>query len=182
MKILQTILVTVLLFSTSIILTFNISSAKAIPPLFLYPANNFWSLLVYVQNTTGKIDWLIHGSWKSSLSNTSTTQNPNVFDAAIEMIKPDGTGRHTHALTNFTLQNVSHPNTNTIMFNGVSTVSKKEGPITDVPTTILISNGNVLSIMFDPQTVQHHFGNSPFFGIVEHRGHDRGSMGGPMGR
>jgi hypothetical protein len=64
------------------------------------------------------------------------------------------------------------------MFNGVSTVGMKEGPISNVPTTILISNGKVLSIIFDPQTVQHHFGNSPFFGIIEHRGHD----GGPMDR
>jgi len=98
------------------------------------------------------------------------------------MIKPDGTGRHTHALTKFILQNISYSNTHTIMFNGVSTVSMKEGSITNVPTTILLSNGNVLSIMLVPQTVQHHFGNSPFFGLVGHPGHGRRPMGGPMGR
>ena len=183
MKILQTLLIAVLLFSTSLILTYNISSAKAIPPAFLARNINFGPLLGVVQNTTtGTIDWLISGTWKSSLSNTTTTQSPNVFDAAIEMIKPDGIGRHTHALSNFTLQNVSHPNTNTTMFNGVSTVGMKEGPISNVPTTILLTNGKVLSIIFDPQTVQHHFGNSPFFGIIEHRGPDLGPMGGPMGR
>ena len=120
-------------------------------------------------------------NWRLNIANDMDIQNnktSDVFNAAIEMIKPDGTGRHTHALSNFTLQNVSHPNTNTTMFNGVSTVGMKEGPISNVPTTILISNGKVLSIIFDPQTVQHHFGNSPFFGIIEHRGHD----GGPMDR
>jgi hypothetical protein len=44
-------------------------------------------------------DCLIFGMWKSSLSNTTNAQNAYVFNAAIEIIMPDGIGRYTHVLT-----------------------------------------------------------------------------------
>lgn len=82
------------------------------------------------------------------------------------MIKPDGTGRHAHTL-NFTVTDISYPNNNMIMYNGFSTVTMKEGTtISNVPTTLLLSNNNIISIMPDPNTVQHHFGDTPFYGVI----------------
>ncbi|HEX5519040.1 MAG TPA: hypothetical protein VFX18_01225 [Candidatus Nitrosocosmicus sp.] len=187
MKNLQTILIAALIFSTSLLFLFAINNAQAAPPRFLVHHISFGPLLGVMQNPNGTVNWLIFGTWKSSLSNTATVQNASVFDAAIEMIKPDGTGHHTHALSNFTVQSVSHPNTNTTMFTGSSTINMREGPILNVPTTILLSNNNVISIFFDPKSVQNHFGDSPFYGVIlNNRGPIAGtmgqSMGGPMHR
>ena len=187
MKNLQTMLIAALIFSTSILFSFAINNVQAAPPYFLIHHVSFGPLLGTVQNPNGTVNWLIFGTWKSNLSNTTTTvQNASVFDAAIEMIKPDGTARHSHALADFNLKNVSHPSTNTTLFTGTSTINMREGLLTNVPTTILLSNNNVISIFLDPKTVQNHFGSTPFYGIVlNNRGPIAGDMGqfmgGPMG-
>ncbi|MGN6347787.1 MAG: hypothetical protein ACTHJ7_04995 [Candidatus Nitrosocosmicus sp.] len=125
------------------------------------------------QNTNGKVDWVISGNWKSvSLSNTNN-ENSNAFDAIIEMIKPDGSGRHVHTL-NFTVTDVSYPSSSTIMYNGISTVTMRDEIISNVPTTLVLSNNNIISIMLDPDSVQHHFGDSPFYGIVADSNESKG--------
>jgi hypothetical protein len=43
------------------------------------------------------------------------------------MVKPDGTARHTHTLTDFVVVNVSHPDDNSTLYNGTSTLSLKDG-------------------------------------------------------
>jgi hypothetical protein len=176
-------LIAALIFSTSILFSFAINNVQAAPPYFLIHHVSFGPILGTVQNSNGTVNWLIFGTWKSSLSNTTTAaQNASVFDAAIEMIKPDGTGKHTHAMTNFVINNVSHPSANTTMFTGTSTINMREGPLSNVPTTVLLSNNNVISIFLDPKVVQNHFGTSPFYGIVlNNRGPIAGDMGQFMG-
>jgi hypothetical protein len=178
MKNLQIILIASLIFSTTMLFAFNISTTKADPPSVVPQQFINGPLSGLSQNASGKVDWVITGNWKSNLLSNTNRQNSNVFDATIEMIKPDGTGRHTHTLTNFTVINISYPNSNTIMYNGVSTVTMKEGPIMNVPTTLLLSNNNIISIIFDPNSVQHHFGDTPFYGIITN---NNGSINGPSG-
>jgi hypothetical protein len=40
----------------------------------------------------------------------------------------------------------------------------REGPITEVPTTITLLGDTGVSILFDPAKTNNHFGNSPIYG------------------
>jgi hypothetical protein len=157
----------ILIFSTTFLFLYSTSITKAYSQPVASQQSIGGPLSGLVQNANGKVDWVISGDWKSTLlSNTNNQKTSNVFDATIEMIKPDGTGRHVHTL-NFTVTDLSYPNNNMIMYNGFSTVTMKEGTtISNVPTTLLLSNNNIISIMLDPNTVQHHFGDTPFYGVI----------------
>ena len=83
-------------------------------------------LLDFSENESGAVDWIIIGNWRLNIANDMDIQNnktSDVFNAAIEMIKPDGTARHTHTLTDFVVLNVSHPDNNSTLYNGTSTIS-----------------------------------------------------------
>ncbi len=82
------------------------------------------------------------------------------------MITLNGTGEHTHTITNFALEDISMPNNMTTVFNGTSTASLREGPVTDIPTTITAINGKVISIWLDPTKINNHYGNTPVYGTV----------------
>ncbi|MGD9535498.1 MAG: hypothetical protein AB7V56_17220 [Candidatus Nitrosocosmicus sp.] len=118
------------------------------------------------------MDWLLSGNWRSILTNdtnennTQFNQSTGAFRAAIEMIKPDGTARHTHALTDFEVIK-SYQESNATTFDGTSTISMANGPAVDIPTSIQRSDdGNVFKIMIDPKSVDYHFGNwSLLYGI-----------------
>ena len=138
----------------------------------------FGPLVGVTSNDIGNVDWVLSGTWRSILSNdTVSNTNENVslgnlssgvFKAAIEMIKPDGTARHTHTLTDFVVINATqNANSNSTTFNGTSTISLRYGPAVDIPTTIQRSaNGNVFTITIDPESVDYHFGKSPLiYGI-----------------
>ena len=73
---------------------------------------------------------------------------------------------HNHTITNFVLSNMSMPNNMTRIFNGTATASLKEGPVTDIPTSIRIMGDKVISIWLDPSKVNNHFGNTPIYGTV----------------
>ena len=53
------------------------------------------------------------------------------------------------------------------VFNGTSTVTMREGPVTDVPTTITLLGDSAISIVFDPSRTNNHFGNSAIYGLSE---------------
>jgi hypothetical protein len=40
----------------------------------------------------------------------------------------------------------------------------KEGPVTNVPTSIKILDHNAITLWFDPAKVENHFGNTPIYG------------------
>jgi hypothetical protein len=92
-------------------------------------------------------------------------QSLGVFSTAIEMIKPDGPARHTYTLTDFVVLNVCNLDDNSTLYNGTSTISLQAGSITDIPTSIQKSNGNVMIINIDPESVDNHFGKLPIYGI-----------------
>ena len=120
------------------------------------------------ENESGAVDWIIIGNWRLNIANDMDIQNnktSDVFNAAIEMIKPDGTAKHTHTLTDFVVLNVSHPDNNSTLYNGTSTISLQAGPATDIPTSIQKSNDKVIIINIDPESVDNHFGRLPIYGI-----------------
>lgn len=113
--------------------------------------------------------WVLSGHWTTNMVNKTKEDfnqtNPAKFDASFSMVMLNGTARHMHSVSNFSLNDVKDDN-RTVSYSGLSTVSLKAGPVKDVPTEIKILNNNVISISFDPTKVKHHFGDSPIYGIV----------------
>ena len=101
----KTILSIVWSISSLIFIGYLSNSVNAIPSDLLDDKHVFGSLVGITANETGKVDWVMTGTWRSILTNdTFNNTNENViqnnepsgeFKASIEMINPDGTGRHT---------------------------------------------------------------------------------------
>jgi hypothetical protein len=137
--------------------------------------------------------WVVVGFWRGNLlsfNETTATENsegnasnsaaaPARFNADFRMIMLNGSGAHTHVITNFVLSNVSSYENGTMTYTGNSTVSMPESPLVDVPTTIKFS-GEIISIFLDPSAVNRHFGNTPIYGaILPEEGRRGGQFGGP---
>ena len=163
----------ILLFAAIIVSSFvSIGSTSnpvmAIPPQFIDDQFVFGPIAGLSENESGSVDWIMVGNWRLNIPNDTDIQNnqsSDVFNAAIEMVKPDGTARHTHALTDFVVLNVSHPDNNSMLYNGTSTISLQAGPATNIPTSIQKSNDNVIIINIDPESVDNHIGKLPIYGI-----------------
>lgn len=69
------------------------------------------------------------------------------------------------------LSYIKNPNNMTNIFNGTSTANFREGPITDIPTIITITNGEVIGIWLDPVRINYHYGDTPIYGIVSEEMH-----------
>jgi hypothetical protein len=167
-------------------------------------ANNFtFGPIASIQNNeSGHPAWLVIGHWRGNLlsfketANTATlstaasTQNVSnnnnntsrlnsaIFNADMRMIMLNGSGPHTHVLTNFKLSKVSFGPNGTTTYLGNSTISMREGPVADVPTTIKVT-GEIISIFPDPSKVKDHFGNTPIYGAIQQRAIE-GEMRGPF--
>ncbi len=139
-------------------------------PPFGQSSNFTFGPIASIQNNeTGQPAWLVIGHWRSNLlsfnQTTTTTDNSDgnsssiegaVFSANLRMIMLNGSGAHTHVITNFVLSNVSSNENGTMTNTGNSTISMPEAPIVDVPTTIKIS-GEIISIFPDPSRVEAAF-------------------------
>jgi hypothetical protein len=161
-------------------------NVKAFPQGYDRESYNYaYGTISSIQNDeNGKPTWVVVGPWKSNLlsnqSSVSGEREGNVtspsaagssFDTQFEMVRLDGTATHTHTITNFMLANMSQPNNMTKVFNGTATASTREGPVTDIPTSIKIIGNKVISIWLDPSKIDNHFGNTPIYGLVmdDHR-------------
>ena len=117
----------------------------------------------------GKPQWILSGVWNTNLLNQSSNvvnSSNSVFDISFGMIMLNGSAMHTHFITDYVLQNKSMSNKAVQVFTGTSTMSMKEGPISNVPTIIKIMNNKVISIWLDQSKLKNHFGNTPIYGIV----------------
>jgi hypothetical protein len=125
-----------------------------------------------IQNDkNGKPAWVLSGFWKTNLINQSQTNSENasagtVFNTSFRMIMTNGSGMHTHTITNFVLKNKSMPNKTTTVFNGTASANIREGIVTNVPTSIKVMNNSVISIWLDPANVKNHFGDTSIFGVI----------------
>jgi hypothetical protein len=86
------------------------------------------------------------------------------FNASFYMVKTDGTATHTHDVYDFVISGEPTSSGNSTTYNGTSTVTMREGPVTDVPTTITVLDDSAISILFDPSKTNNHFGNSAIYG------------------
>jgi hypothetical protein len=161
------LIVIILLIGFATTLSFN-NHINAQPARFFQGDFEFGPILGTVMDKNGKLDWILTGEWRSSLLNDNASANneSQVFNAAIDMLRPNGTERHTHTITEFRVLNASQSNSNGTVYSGTSVISLKNGPVLDVPTTIKAFNSTVLSIFMDPTKVGHHFGEGEIYGIV----------------
>ena len=168
-------------FTVTIIILSQTYSAMAIPQPYRGENDTFGAIASIQNDDSGNPAWIVAGHWKTGLLNdlssnasqaTENTTSPfagSPFNAQVEMVRLDGTAGHTHTITNFILANASRPDNMTTVFNGTSTASLREGPVTDIPTSIKIIGDKVISILLDPSRIDNHYGNTPIYGIVQDR-------------
>ena len=164
-------LVSMMIASGLMLFSFNLNTIMAIPADIAERGGGdylYGRSVGIVENENREPLWVIAGTFKSNLITSNQTQpgsNSTVYNANLEMIKPDGTAKHTHALTNFVLTDIANQN-NATLFNGTGTISMPDTPFTDVPISIKIMNNKNLGILYiDPTKVGNHFGNNPIYGL-----------------
>jgi len=114
-----------------------------------------------IQNDmTGKINWIVGGAYKMTNINTADP----IFNSTFYMIKTDGTAPHKHTISDFKLSGTPFVANNSTTFNGTSTVTMKDGPVKDVPTSIRFEDESSVSIWLDPTKTNNHFGSTAIYG------------------
>lgn len=160
-------LISMMIASGLMLFSFNLNTIMAVPADILERGGDYLygRSVGIVENENGEPLWIISGTWRTNLSNqTQSDDNSTVFNANFEMIKTDGTSRHTHTLTNYILTDVSSQNNSTI-FNGTGTISMPEGPITEVPVNIQVLNNTLGVVFIGPDKIDSHFGTNPIYGL-----------------
>jgi hypothetical protein len=114
-------------------------------------------------------EWILSGNWVTNIINKTKTDfnqtNPAKFDATITMVMVNGSARHQHQISNYSLTDVKTEN-DTVTYKGLATVTMKGEPVAEVPIEIKIINNNLISISFDPAKFEMHFGETPIYGTV----------------
>jgi hypothetical protein len=125
--------------------------------------NSIKGSLTSIQNDapTLKPAWIVSGVFR--MDNANTTTSP-VFNATFYMIKTNGTASHQHTISDFKLNGTPTTSNNSTIFNGTSTVTMKDGPVKEVPTSITFIDESAVSIKLDPSKTNNHFGNTAIYG------------------
>lgn len=112
-------------------------------------------------NTTDPA-WILGGVYKFTDFNSSAP----VFNASFYMTKTDGTAEHIHHIYDLKLSGkpLVDSTTNTTTLNGTTTVTLKDGPVSNVPTQIDLLDDSGIAITVDGNLTHSHFGTTPIFG------------------
>jgi hypothetical protein len=132
-------------------------------------SNSLKGALASIQNDKdGKPAWIVSGVFKidnySNNGNNNNASTSPILNATFYMVKLDGTSKHNHTVSDFKITGKPQTSGNSTAFNGTSTVTMKEGPVTNVPTSIKLLDNSVITMWFDPTKVENHFGNTPIYG------------------
>ena len=159
---------TMMITSGLLLFSSNVDVIMGIPADLVKGDYLFGRIIGIVDDENAKPLWIISGIWKTNLSNQTQdaiNNNFTVFDTSFEMIKTDGTSKHTHTITNFDLVDTLNQNNNQTVFNGTGTISMPQGPVTEVPISIQVMNNTLGIINIDSNKIDNHFGNDPLYGI-----------------
>jgi hypothetical protein len=145
-------------------------------------ANHRWGMISSIQNNEqGQPAWVVAGNWMIEMGSQNSTQNDTAtsdttgtisniagFNAMLHMVMLNGSAMHDHEISNFTQTGDAtfDSSTNSTTITGTATITMREGPVPNVPTTIEIAQDKVIAITPDPAALQNHFGNTPIYGIV----------------
>lgn len=108
-------------------------------------------------------NWILAGQWMGYIDPSNVSDAG--FHSTFHMVMINGSAPHMHKIFNATATSIKQEGNN-LVINGTSTVTMKEGPVTNVPTTWTVSNNNTLAISLDPSKVNNHFGNTPIYGLI----------------
>jgi hypothetical protein len=181
-------LATCLIIIGAFMVSYQDNKAMAYPQGYGKGDFSFGTISSIQNDESGNPAWMISGHWKSNLmgnqSSLSSSQEGNAttsflgassFDTQFEMVRLNGMAAHAHTITNFVVANTSQTNNMTKVFNGTSTASMPQGPVTNIPTSIIVMADKVISIYPDPSKIENHFGNTPVYGLVmDKEGHSQG--------
>ncbi len=108
-------------------------------------------------------NWILFGHWVGYINQTNPKDSG--FYSMFQMIMTNGSAPHMHKIYNATANEITKQGNNTII-KGTVSITMKEGPVNNVPTTITIGNNNTIAIAMDPAKLNNHFGNTPIFGVI----------------
>jgi hypothetical protein len=112
-------------------------------------------------DASGNPDWINTGNW----SLTGVDSSLPTFKATIDMVRPDGSAAHEHEVSNLVVSAEPTNQNNSTVIEGITTITMREGPVADEPTTITLS-GKDITVYFDPVKIDDHFGNQSITGSV----------------
>ena len=106
--------------------------------------------------------WILGGAYKFTEFNSSSP----TFNASFYMTKIDGTAEHVHSIYDLKLSGdpISDSNSNSTILNGTTTVTMKDGPLSNVPTQIELLGESAIAITVDGNMIDNHFGTTPIYG------------------
>ncbi|WP_458745883.1 hypothetical protein [Candidatus Nitrosocosmicus sp. T] len=107
-------------------------------------------------------DWVLAGNYMG-YGNPSNLSDSG-FHSTFSMVMENGSAYHIHQISNTTINDFTMDGNNTVL-KGSVTVTMKDGPISNVPTNWTINNNNILAISMDPSKINHHFGDTPIYGL-----------------
>lgn len=111
--------------------------------------------------------YVASGDWNLDVQDGSVSD----FAANFTMVHIDGTGRHTHDLSNFVSSNSTTIDTSgngtSFIFGTVDVATDGEARWTGADALIIIEKNNVVSISLATEDTDDHFGGQPIYGIVE---------------
>lgn len=112
-------------------------------------------------NTTDPA-WVLGGAYRFSDFNSSSP----TFNATFYMTKVDGTAEHIHHIYDLKVSGepVVNSSSNSTILNGTTTVTLKDGPVSNVPTQIELLDGSGIAITLDGNMTNNHFGTTPIYG------------------
>jgi hypothetical protein len=111
-------------------------------------------------NPGDNTQWIIGGVYRMENRNSTSP----TFNASFYMMKTDGTASHTHDVYDFVMSGQPVSNGSSTVYKGTATVTMREGPVSQVPTTITVFDDSAISIVFDPSKTNNHFGSTPIYG------------------
>ena len=179
------ILSSFVVISAVLIATYPINHALAYPYGIDAGEYGFGTISSIQNDENGDSAWVLSGHWKGNLMSNNQTLvegrgnesfGGGSFNTQFEMVRLNASAGHTHTITNFVASNYSQINNSTAMFNGTTTASMREGPVTDIPSSITITGDKVISIWLDPSKINNHYGNTPIYGLVMNDSEDRRPM------
>jgi hypothetical protein len=145
-----------------------------------FSANHKFGMISSIQNNEqGQPAWIVSGHWMMEMASqndttaTSDTTGGRIsniagFDATLHMVMLNGSAMHNHEISNFvqTGDATFDSSTNSTTITGTATITMREGPVPDVPTSIVIAQDRVIAISPDPAALENHFGDTPIYGTV----------------
>jgi hypothetical protein len=165
MKITKNVISTVFLISVSLSLITGLSLNQAYSQ---NPSNSdphvLKGAITSTSNNGNTTDpaWILGGVYKFTEFNSSSP----VFNASFYMTKTDGTAEHIHSIYDLKLSGepIVNSSSNSTILNGTTTVTLKDGPVSNVPTQIELLDDSGIAISVDGNMTKNHFGTTPIYG------------------